>query len=128
VLILSGCFSNAQLLGYWVNRVERRRFNHDAIANSRSLPRSPAEIFCQLALPSTEPTAAEVTFVCSVLFDICRIPFFRRVGVMLMLHQLFVFRHFRITPRPFVAPAGWGHWRITARHGFKLPMLRKIKT
>ena len=53
--------------------------------------RSPAEFFCQLALPSTEPTAAEVTFVCSVLFDICRIPFFRRVGVMLMFTSFLSF-------------------------------------
>ena len=77
---------------------------------------------------STEPPAAEVTLVRGILLDIGGIPLFRCVGVMLMLRQLLVFQDFRIVLRAFVAAAGWGNRRFAARHDFKTPLLREIKT
>src|ERR1700689_2986003 len=107
--------------------IARTKLDRPAPAGPFYFLRFPQRIFRRPVFPSTEPTAAEVTFVCGVLFDIGGVPLFRRVGVMLMLHQLLVFRHFRIILRAFVAAAGWRNRRIAARHDFKILMLREIK-
>ena len=73
-------------------------------------------ILRQSLFQSTEPAATEVTFVRGVLLDIGGITLFRGVGMMFMLHQLLVFRHFRIILRTFRAAAGWWQRRLTARH------------
>ena len=108
--------------------IARTKLDRPAPAGPFYFLRFPQRIFRRPVFPSTEPTAAEVTFVCGVLFDIGGVPLFRRVGVMLMLHQLLIFRHFRIILRAFVAAAGWRNRRIAARHDFKILVLGEIKT
>jgi hypothetical protein len=107
---------------YWAHRRRGKPGRCPFSSSLRTWLLSVQRIFRQLVVPSTEPTAAEVTFVFG------RVPLFRSVGVMLMLHQLLVFRHFRIVLRPFVAAAGWRNRRIAARHDFKILVLREIKT
>src|ERR1700728_659761 len=62
------------------------------------------------------PPAAEVTLVRGVLLDIGGIALFRCVGMMFVLRQLLVFRHFRSPLRTFLTAIGrWHRWHM-ARH------------
>ena len=65
------------------------------------------------------PPAAEVTLIRGVLLDIGGVAFFRRVGMMLTLHQLVVFQHFRIPLQTVLAATGRWYGRHIARHNSK---------
>jgi hypothetical protein len=68
------------------------------------------------AFQSTEPTTTEKAFIRRVLLDICSVPLFGRVRMMLMLHQFLVLRHFPVTLSASLTAIGRRHRWHMARH------------
>jgi hypothetical protein len=115
----SGLLAGVEIGHSPVAVITRTKLGRPAPAGPFYFLRFLQRIFRQPVFSSTEATAAEITFVCGVLFEIGRVPLFRRVGVMLMLHRLLVFRHFRIILRALLLRLAGG------TGGLRLDMILK---